>query len=128
MTRNSSVNFKLIHFLLWIKGYHQSTNFETFEYSGKNLPNSSCQFPNYRSVFLQILHHFSLSWSLTSLYCFSSKITYFVQKEPIKVQIFETFKCSGQNSWNFSCQFWIDKSIPLQILHHSSLLWHITPL
>ena len=44
------------------------------------------------------------------------------------MKIFETFKCSGQNSSNSSCQFWNDKSIPLQILHHSSLSWHITPL
>ena len=29
---------------------------------------------------------------------------------------------------NSPCQFWNDKSIPLQIMHHSSLLWHITPL
>ena len=37
-------------------------------------------------------------------------------------------KCSGQNSSNSSCQFWTGKSIPLQIVHHSSLTWHITPL
>ena len=40
MIHNSSVNFKLMHFLLWIKGSHQGPNFETFESSGKNLPNS----------------------------------------------------------------------------------------
>ena len=56
MAHNSSVNFKLIHFLLWIKGSHQSSSFETFECSGKNLPNSSCHFPNHESVFVQILH------------------------------------------------------------------------
>ena len=44
------------------------------------------------------------------------------------MKMFETFKCSGQNSSNSSCQFWNDKSIPLQILHHSSLSWQITPL
>ena len=57
---NSSVNFKLIHFLLWIKGSHQSPNFEAFECSSKNLPNSSCHFPNHMSVLLQILHHSSV--------------------------------------------------------------------
>ena len=46
MTHNSPVNFKLMHFLLWIKGSHQSPNFETFECSGENLPNFSCYFPN----------------------------------------------------------------------------------
>ena len=44
MTHNSSVNFKLINFLLWTKGSHHSPNFDTFECSGENLPNSSCQF------------------------------------------------------------------------------------
>ena len=48
---------------------------------------------------------------LTPLYFFSSNIIYFVQKEPIEVQIFETFECSGQNSLNSSCLFWSDKSI-----------------
>ena len=41
MTHNSSVNFKLMYFLLWIKRSHQSLNFETFKCSGKNLPSSS---------------------------------------------------------------------------------------
>ena len=33
MTHNSSVKFKLINFLLWIKGYYQSPNFVTLECS-----------------------------------------------------------------------------------------------
>ena len=33
-----------------------------------------------------------------------------------------------QNSLNSSCQFWTNKSIPLQILHHSPVSWRITPL
>ena len=53
---------------------------------------------------------------------FSSNNIYFTQKEHIKMKIFETFKCLGQNSSNSSCQFWNEKSIPLQILHHSSFL------
>ena len=52
MIHNSSVSFMLIHFLLWIKRSNQSSNFETFECSGKNLPNFSCHFPNHKSVFL----------------------------------------------------------------------------
>ena len=34
-------------------------------------------------------------------------------------------------SWvlpNSSCQFWNNKSIPLQVLHHSSVSWKISPL
>ena len=44
------------------------------------------------------------------------------------MKIFNTFKCSCQNSSNSSCQFWNDKSIPLQILYHSSFSWHTSPL
>ena len=71
------VNFNLIHFLLWIKRSHQSPYFETFECSGENLPNFSCHFPNCKSVFLQILHHSSVSRKITLLYLFSSDIIYF---------------------------------------------------
>ena len=63
MTHNSSVKFNLMHFLLWIKGFHQNLNSESFEYSGENLPNSSCRFPNHKSVFLKILDHSSVSWN-----------------------------------------------------------------
>ena len=105
MTHISSVNFKLIHFVLWIKGSHQSPNFETFECSGENLPNSSCHgfFSNHNSVFLQILYHSSVVWKIILLYFLSSDILYFGQKEPVKVQIFEAFECLGQNSSNSSC-------------------------
>ena len=59
---NSSVNFRFMYFLLWIKVSHQSLNSETFECSSKNLPNSSLNFPNCKSVFFfQILHHSSVS-------------------------------------------------------------------
>ena len=90
MTHNSSVNFKLIHFLLWIKGSHQSPNFETFECAGENLRNSSCHLPN--------LHHSSVSCKITHPYFFRSNVIYFGQKEPIRVEPFETFVCSGQKS------------------------------
>ena len=90
MTRNSPVNFKLMHSLLWIKGSYQSSNFDTFEWSGENSPNSSYHFSNHKSAFLQILHDFSVSWKITPLYFFSSNIIHFVQKNPIKVLIVET--------------------------------------
>ena len=128
MTHNSTVNLKLIHFLLWTKRSYQSSNFDTFKCSGENLQNSSCHFPSNKSVFLQILHHSSVSWKITLLYFFSSNNIYFAQKETIKVKIFETFECSGQNLSNSLCQFWNVKSIPLQILYPSSISWKITPL
>ena len=98
MTHNSTVNFKLIHFLLWTKGSYQSSNFDTFECSGENLQNSSCHFPSSNSVFLQILHHFSMSWKITPLYFFSSNNIYFGQED--------------QNLSNSLCQFWNNKFIP----------------
>ena len=128
MTHNFSVSFKPIHFLICTKGSHQSSNVDTFECSGENFSNSSCHFPSSKSVFLQILHHSSMPWKITPMYFFSSNNIYFAQKEPIKMKIFETFECSGQILSNSLCQFWNDKSIPLQILYPSSVLWKITPL
>ena len=91
-----------------------------------NLPNSLCHFWKQKLVFLEILHQSSVPSNITSLYFFSSKIIYFGQKEPIKMQIFQTFKYLGKNSSNCGVNF--DKSIPPQMLHHTSLLWQITPL
>ena len=102
--------------------------FKIFEYTGQNLPNSSCHFPNHRSVFLEIFHQVVESWNITPLHYFSSNIIHFGQKQPIKVYISETFECSSQNPSNSLCQFWNDKSIPLQFLHHSSLSWQKSPL
>ena len=54
MIRNSSVNCKLNSFLLWIKLFQQSHNFETFKCPGKNLPNFSMSFSKPQVSFLQI--------------------------------------------------------------------------
>ena len=102
--------------------------FETFKCSGQILSNSLCQFWNDESIPLQILYPSSVSGRITPLYFFSSNSIYFAHKKPIKVKIFETFECSGQNLSNSLCQFWNDKSIPLQILYPSSVSWKITPL
>ena len=48
----------------------------------------------------------------TLLYFFSSNIEYFVQKKPIKVQIFEIFECFGWNSSNYSCHFEVTSQFP----------------
>ena len=53
-----------MHFLLWTKGSHENTNFDIFKCSDENLLNSSCHFPNHKSVFLQILHDSSVSWNM----------------------------------------------------------------
>ena len=47
-----------------------------------------------------------------------------LSKEPIKEQFFWIFECSSQNSLSFSCQFWNDKSIPLQIFAFFIVMTH----
>ena len=104
ITQNSSVNFELILFLLWIKGSHQSPNFDTSKCSGENLPYSSCHFQVSFSSDFASLFSVMKDGSVTPLYFFSSNIKNFAQQEPMKVHIFETFECSSQNSPN-SCHF-----------------------
>ena len=79
-------------------------------------------------ISLQILYLSSVSWKITPLYFFSTRNIYFAQKESIRVKIFETFECSGQNLSNALCQFWNYMSIPLQILYPSWVSWKITAL
>ena len=86
ITHNYSVNFKVILFLIWTKGSHQSSNFDTVKCSGENTPNFSCLFSNHWPVFLQNLHNSSLSWKITPLYFCSSNNMYFEHKEPIKTK------------------------------------------
>ena len=95
--------------------------FETFECSAQILTNSLCQFWNDESIPLQSFYPSSLSWRITPLYFFGSNNIYFAHKEPIKVKIFETFECSGQNLTNSICKFLNDKLIPLQIFRFVSL-------
>ena len=79
MTHNSSVNFRLIHFLLWAKGSHQNPNFDTLV--------KICQIPH---VICQTTSQFffkffiTMSGKMTPLYLFSSSNKYFAQKDPIK--------------------------------------------
>ena len=99
-----------------------------FEYLGQNLSNSLCQLLNDKLSLLQILYPSSVSWKITALYLFSSNNIYFAHKDPIRMKIFETFECSGQNLSNSLCQFWNNKLIPLKILYPPSVSWKITPL
>ena len=77
--------------------------------------------PNFVSLFSFVKDN-------SSAHFFWLKQYIFAQKESIKVKIFKTFECSGQNLSNSLYQFWNDKSIPLQILCSSSVSWKITPL
>ena len=111
MTYSSPLNFKLINFLLSIKGVSKSTNFETSNCSSENLPNSSCHFWKHKSVSLQTLYQSWMPSNITPLYFQSSNIIYFGQKQSIKVQIMENFECWSQKSLNSLYQFSI-QSIP----------------
>ena len=74
-----------------VKSSALSANFWGFECSDDNLPKSLCHFANCKEVFLQILHFSWVSWKVIPHYFFRSKIIYFAPKEPIKVQILETW-------------------------------------
>ena len=71
-------------------------------------------FPScFASIFSTIKHK-------SSVLFFGSNNIYFGQKQPIKVQIFEIFKCSGHNLSHYSCQFWTDSQFQFNfciILH-----------
>ena len=105
-----SWNITLKNFLIWIKGSHQSPNFETSK-------------PQVVSP--QMLHHSSVSWQITPLYFFRWNIFY--TKGTNQIWNFGNFECSGQNLPN-ACDFWNNNSVFLQILHHSSVSSDITPL
>ena len=85
ITHDSSVNFKVIHFLLCTKGSNQSPNFDTFECSGENYPNSSFQPTS------QLFFKFYITLSAIKddffLYFIISSNIYFAQKEPIEVRL-----------------------------------------
>ena len=101
---------------------------ETYECSGQHLSNFLCQFWNDKSIPLQILYLYLVSWKIIPMFFFSSNNIYFAQEEPIKVKILETFKCLGHILSNSLCLFWNEESISLQVLYPSSILWKITPL
>ena len=81
---------------------------------------------NVASIFSVIKHN-------SSILFFCSNIIYFGQKQPIKVQIFEIFKCSGENLPNSSRQFLEAQasfpsnfiSILSSIKHNSSVLFKL---
>ena len=84
---NFSVFFQLKHYILCLKQPIKVQLFYVFECLGQNSSNSSCQFSTRKSVFLRILHHYSLSWHITPLSILSSHIFYSGSMDPIKVPI-----------------------------------------
>ena len=81
---NSPVNFKLIHFLLWIKLSQQSPKFEIFECSSQNLLNFSCHFKKNKSVFFQIMYQTSVPSSITPTYFLAEALYTLVKNTPLQ--------------------------------------------
>ena len=101
MRNNSSVNFKLMHILFWIKGSHQSPNIETFKCSGEILPYFSCHFPNHKSVFSSDFASIFNVVKDNASVIFQVKHYILCMKETKQSENFENFECSGQNSCHF---------------------------
>ena len=102
MKDDSSLLFLVKHYC---KAPIKGQIFETFECSDQNSSNS-CHFWNSKSVLLQFFYQSWVASNITSLYFPSWSIIYFRQMQPVKEQIFEIFKCSGQDLLSSSCQFW----------------------
>ena len=76
---------------------------------------------NFASIFSAIKYHSSLLFLAQTLH------TSF-KRRPLKCKFLTLLSVRVKNTANCWCQFWNNKSIPLQILYHSSLLWQITLL
>ena len=101
---------------------------ETFECWVKFCQIPYANFGTTRWFLYKFVSFFSSVEANSSIHFLAQKIYTFSRKEPIKMNILETFECSGQILLNSLCQFWNEKSIPLQILYRSSVSWKITPL
>ena len=83
MTHSSYEIFKMKHYMLWTKK-PSKCNFSDLNALMKVHPIPHAIFETTRSGFIQILHHFSVSWKITPRYFCSSNLVYFGQKEPIE--------------------------------------------
>ena len=112
-----------MYFLLWTKGSHQSPNFDTFKHSGENLLNSSCYFPNHKSIFVQILHDSSVSWwKIIPLYFFRSNSIYFAQKEQSTSKVLR-FLSTGIKIYQILVVF--ETTNYSVMVHNSSVLFYL---
>ena len=75
-----------------------------------------------------IIASFFILMTHNSLVNFKLKYFQLWTKESHQSPHFETYKCSGENLPNSLCYFPNQKLVFLQILHHSPVLWKITPL
>ena len=85
----------------------------------------SCHFWNKKSIFLETLHHSSVSWDITPLYHFNWNYIYFTQKEPVYVQIWWNFTWAVKSLkfWTLFCSF-CKNHIKFQLKKHGKLISH----
>ena len=112
-----------MHFLLWTKGFHENTNFDIFKCSDENLPNSSCPFPNHKSVFLQISHD---SYNSSVLFSFKHYILCTNGTNQSKYKFFRLFSARIKIH-QVLVIFEKKKQVFIKILHYSLISWDITP-
>ena len=98
MAHISTEIFKLKHYILWSKRAHQWTIFRLLGALMKVHLIPHAIFDTTRPGFIQILHHYSVSWKITPVYFFSSNLIYFGQKHPIQVKFLD-FWVDG---WKFT--------------------------
>ena len=116
-----------MHFIFWAKRSYQSPIFDTSKYSVENLPNSSCHFPNHKSLFFSNFAWFFSVLKNNSSFLFLGQMLYTFKEMDRSKCKFLRLECLDKNSPN-SCYFWNNKSAFLQILHHSWVSRNITPL
>ena len=70
---SSPVNFKRIHFLLWIKGFHQNPNFKDFRVHWRKFAKFLMSFFKIKNpFFFKFLHQYSVVSNITHTLSFSS--------------------------------------------------------
>ena len=112
--------------MLCTKRAHQCTIFILLGALKKFHPFPHAIFEIARSVFIQILHHCSVSWRISTLH-FLAQISYTLDRNsPLKCN-FWTFEWLGENPPNSSYHIWNHKSA-FVTFHHSSMLWEISLL
>ena len=88
------------------------------------MPNSSCHFPNRKSVLLQILCDSSVSWKITPLYFFRSNFIYFARKGSTILQFFQRYRIQiHQSLVIFERKSWFFFQFCVTLVS-----WNITPL
>ena len=121
MRETSSVLFRLKLYMFSTKGTHQM---QIFRLSTARINQIPCNFSSHESVFTEILNHLSVSWHIIPLE-FSS--WNFGQKEPIKVQVFRFLSALMKVTPIPHASFETTRSSFIQILHHCSVSWKISP-